>query len=132
MQRVVTLGTGAGVVALVSLLLAATHARAEVVDLQWRDEGRFEHSLVIAPERFAEVCGPLAAGQTVRWTFKADKTVNFNIHYHVGKAVQFPVKKEQVESLEGDLVVDSMQDYCWMWSNKTTAATKLSVTLDRR
>ena len=24
------------------------------------------------------------------------------------------------------------QDYCWMWTNKTTAATKLSVTLRRK
>ena len=39
---------------------------------------------------------------------------------------------ENVKRLQGDLSVDSRQDYCWMWTNKTTASTKLSVTLTRK
>lgn len=116
----------------VLLLMGAGVARAEVIELQWQDSGRFERSLTIAPGKFAEICGPLEAGQAVQWTFEADRVLNFNVHYHVDKDVRYPAKKENVKRLQGDLSVDSRQDYCWMWSNKTTASTKLSVTLTRK
>ena len=122
----------AGVLAGVSLLMGAAAARAEVIELQWQDAGRFERSLTIAPGKFAEICGPLEAGQAVQWSFDADRALNFNVHYHVDKDVRYPAKKENVKRLQGDLSVDARQDYCWMWTNKTTAATKLSVTLRRK
>ena len=68
----------------------------------------------------------------MQWSFEADVALNFNVHYHVDKDVRYPAKKENVKRLQGDLSVDSRQDYCWMWSNKTTASTKLSVTLTRK
>ena len=89
-------------------------------------------SLTIAPGKFAEICGPLEAGQAVQWSFEADRALNFNVHYHVDKDVRYPAKKESVKRLQGDLSVDARQDYCWMWTNKTTAPTKLSVTLTRK
>lgn len=122
----------AGMLAGVLLLMGAGVARAEVIELHWQDSGRFERSLTIAPGKFAEICGPLEAGQAVQWSFEADVALNFNVHYHVDKDVRYPAKKENVKRLQGDLSVDSRQDYCWMWSNKTTASTKLSVTLTRK
>lgn len=121
-----------GVLAGVLLLMCAGVARAEVIELQWQESGRFERSLTIAPGKFAEICGPLPAGQAVQWSFEADRALNFNVHYHVDKDVRYPAKKENVKRLQGDLSVDSRQDYCWMWTNKTTASTKLSVTLTRK
>jgi len=107
-------------------------ARAEVIDLQWQQGGRFERELTIAPGRFAELCGPLEAGPAINWSFKADRAVNFNIHYHVDKDVHYPANHDQVESLEGELAVEARHDYCWMWVNKTKAAAKLSVALTRK
>lgn len=121
-----------GMLAGVLLVMGASVARAEVIELQWQDSGRFERSLTIAPGKFAEICGPLEAGQAVQWSFEADRALNFNVHYHVDKDVRYPAKKENVKRLQGDLAVDSKQDYCWMWTNKTTAPTKLSVTLTRK
>ena len=37
-----------------------------------------------------------------------------------------------VARLQGDLMVDAKQDYCWMWVNKTTTSAKLSVALMRK
>ncbi len=122
----------AGVLAGVSLLMGAAAARAEVIELQWQDAGRFERSLTIAPGKFAEICGPLEAGQAVQWSFDADRALNFNVHYHVDKDVRYPAKKENVKRLQGDLSVDARQDYCWIWTTKTPAATKPSVTLRRK
>lgn len=137
MKRAAVTGTrvlraAAGILLGVALLMGAAVARAEIIELHWQDAGRFERGLTIAPGKFAEICGPLEVGQVVRWSFEADRAVNFNVHYHVDKDVRYPAKKENVERLQGDLAVDSRQDYCWMWTNKTTAPTNLSVTLTRK
>ena len=114
-----------------ALLLAAAAAQAEIVDLKWSDNGRFQHSTELAPGKFAELCGPLQRGQSVKWTFAADRPLNFNVHYHVGKDVKYPAKQDQVSSQDGELRVDAAQDYCWMWTNKSGVVAKLSVTLLR-
>jgi hypothetical protein len=116
----------------VAMWLGAGAVQAEVIDLQWQDGSPFERSLTIAPGKFAEICGSLDAGQAVNWAFAADRAVNFNVHYHVDKDVRYPAKKDQVKRLKGDLAVDAKQDYCWMWSNKTTTPAKLSVALTRK
>ena len=64
----------------VALWLGAGAVRAEVIDLQWQEGSRFERRLTIAPGKFAEICGSLDAGQTVNWSFEADRAVNFNVH----------------------------------------------------
>jgi hypothetical protein len=125
-------GVAASVLVGAALWVGAGVARSEVIDLQWQEGGRFERNLTIAPGKFAEICGPLDQGQVIRWSFEADRALNFNIHYHVEKDVRYPAKKDQVASLHGDLAVDSRQDYCWMWANKTTTAAKLSVMLARK
>ena len=114
------LGTGANI------------TRAEAIDLLWRDGRHFERSLTIAPGKFAEICGPLAAGQTIEWSFKADHALNFNIHYHADKDVRFPAKQDQTASLQGILAVDAQQDHCWMWVNKATTAARLTLALTRK
>lgn len=115
-----------------ALGMAAVAARAEVIDLAWTEAGRFERSLTIAPGKFAELCGPLQPGQAVQWSFKAERPLNFNIHYHVDKDVRYPAKQDRVERAQGELAVESRQDYCWMWVNKTTSTSRLAVTLVRR
>lgn len=114
------------------LLLGAGMASGEVVDLQWQDGGRFERSMAIAPGKFAELCGPLEPGQTIQWSFKSDRPVNFNIHYHVGKDVLYPAKRDRVRRAQGDLPIGVKQDYCWMWVNKRTTTAKLKVLLTRK
>ena len=108
--------------------LGATH----IVDIAWPPDGRFAHKAQIAAGKFVEVCGKLASGDGVRWSFTASVPVDFNIHYHVGKEAEFPAKQAQVTSGQDTLRVAVREDYCWMWTNKTTAATKLSVTLRRK
>jgi hypothetical protein len=132
MRRALRQCAAAGVLVGATLWIGAGVARAEVIDLKWQEGGRFERSLTIAPGKFAEICGPLEAGQAVNWSFKADRALNFNIHYHLDKDVRYPAKHDQVASMQGDLAVDARQDYCWMWVNKTTAAAKLSVALTRK
>ena len=115
-----------------ALLLVATTARAEVVEITWGASGRFERVLDLAPAKFAEVCGRLTKGQSIAWSFKSGQPLNFNIHYHEGKNVVFPVKKDRTADLDGELQVGVDQDYCWMRENPGGAGTTFTVLLRRR
>jgi hypothetical protein len=110
-------------------LLSASAARAELIEIQWQDGGKFERQMTVAPGKFAEVCGPLKTGQTINWSFESETPLNFNIHYHVGKDVRYPAKQDKVQAQQGNLLVDPAQDYCWMWVNKTAKASRLTMKL---
>lgn len=120
---------GCGVVL---LMIAALPAQAGVVDIAWSAEGRFEHVVQVEPGRFVEVCGALPAGQSVRWQFEAGRALDFNVHYHVGKEVAYPERRKGLRRAEGVLAVPAAQDYCWMWSNKSSGRARVDVRLQRQ
>ena len=80
------------------LLTALPAARADVVDIKWSGDGRFARQSTAAAGKFADVCGKLPAGTSVRWDFEASTPLDFNVHYHVGKEVVFPSKLAAVAS----------------------------------
>lgn len=112
-------------------LSGAAFAATHIVDIDWQPDGRFAHKAQIAPGKFVEVCGKLAMGEGVRWSFATAAPVDFNIHYHVGKEAVFPAKQAQVSSGRDTLNVAVAQDYCWMWTNKGSAPVGLTVDLAR-
>ena len=109
----------------------APEARAELVNIVWDASGHFESEARVAPGKFAEVCGPLSKGQTVAWSFKADRPMNFNLHYHVGKQVVYPAKQDAAAEAHGELEATLAQDYCWMWTNKGESPSTVRLTLSR-
>ncbi len=111
--------------------MAGTSARADVIDIAWSAEGRFEHRAEVAPGGFAEVCGKLERGKAVRWAFESAGPMDFNIHYHEGKKVVFPVRRAGATKGAATLKVKLDQDYCWMWSNKRAQPLVLQLTLAR-
>ncbi len=118
--------------ALIALAVAMpVAARAEVVDIIWDAAGRFERQLTVAPGAFAEVCGKLNPPAGVQWQFSASAPLNFNIHYHEGKAVKFPAKQDGVAEGSGKLGVEARQDYCCMWSNNSAKESTLRFALRR-
>ena len=106
-------------------------ASSHIVDIAWSPDGRFVRMAPIAAGKFVELCGKLAIGENVRWSFAATAPVDFNIHYHAGKETVFPAKQAQVINGRETLNVTVAQDYCWMWTNKTNAAVSLTVDLAR-
>ncbi len=110
---------------------AAITAQAAVIDINWGGDGRFEARAEMAPGKFVEVCGKLAARLRVQWSFEATGLVDFNIHYHQGKDVIYPAEQSQVARGQAELVTELEQDYCWMWTNKSPAAVALNVRLAR-
>jgi hypothetical protein len=114
-----------------ALIAAPSLAPAEIADIQWDAKGHHERRFDVAPAKFVELCGKLAAGAKVQWRFEAAAPLNFNVHYHVGEDVRFPARADQVKQSAGELEASVAQDYCWMWTNKTASPVALSVTLIR-
>ncbi|MBY0365794.1 hypothetical protein [Pelomonas aquatica] len=112
-----------------ALIVAAPRAKAELIQVTWDSNGRYEHQLTVAPAKFAEVCDRLKPGAQVQWTFEGSAPMNFNIHYHEDKAVRFPAKEDGSTSSKGTLNVTSEQVYCWTWSNKGQADVRLKLEL---
>ena len=93
-----------------TVAVTAIDARGELVDIRWDSAGLFETTMKVAPGKFAEVCGQLAKDQLVAWSFKGDRPMNFNIHYHEGKQVVFPAKQDAAVDAQGKLDVSLGQD----------------------
>ncbi len=117
--------------ALILAVLCSTAARADIIDIAWNEQGRFERRVSVAPGKFAEVCGKLARADSVAWRFEASGPLNFNIHYHEGKDVRYPERRDALAGASGRLQVVLDQDYCWMWTNKSGQAVDLNLLLTR-
>jgi hypothetical protein len=109
-------------------IVLPTVALAEIVELKW-DKGTFAHAGKISPKKFVEVCGKLSKGAQIAWQFTASGPLNFNIHYHVGKDVAYPERRNAVDNGAATLDVALDQDYCWMWSNKSESEVSLNIQL---
>jgi hypothetical protein len=118
--------------AVLAALCTALPLRAELIEIAWTSDGSFDRRLSVAPGKFAEVCGRLAAGSSVNWRFDGATPLHFNIHYHAGKDVVFPAKLDGSASSSGQLAVPAEEDYCWMWSNKSDRPASLTLHLQRR
>ena len=77
--------------------------------------------LTIAPGKVAEVCMALNAGDTLRWRFKANAALDFNVHHHVGQDVLMPVDRKAVLADKAELSIDKRNDWCLMWTAPATA-----------
>lgn len=70
-----------------------------------------------------EECMHLESGEKRHWSWRTDAPVDFNIHYHEGKDVRFPVKRDGMRGDGGTFTAKIAQDYCWMWSTGSRPAT---------
>lgn len=76
----------------------------------------------------AEECLRLAAGKSRRFSWTASQPVDFNIHYHQGEKVSYPVKLSGQKKGAGIFTASATEDYCWMWTAKVPAT--ITGTLD--
>ncbi|MGE4130542.1 MAG: hypothetical protein AB7F86_02845 [Bdellovibrionales bacterium] len=67
-----------------------------------------------------EECLLLNVGQQLAYSFETKSFVDFNIHYHLGQEVFYPVKKDATKTHKDIFTAGSAQDYCLMWTNKNT------------
>ncbi|MEP6609823.1 MAG: hypothetical protein ABJA83_14260 [Burkholderiaceae bacterium] len=107
----------------------AGSAVAELLEVKLTPGDVVEKRLTVPPGKFGEICSALNRGQAVSWQFRSDAVADFNVHYHVDKRVEYPEQRKNVKDGAGRLVIQSDQDYCWMWTNRSSAPIALDVTL---
>ena len=118
-------------IAAAAFLSLAGSATASVVEVTWTEGNDFQHAAEIEAGGFTEVCGELAADERVSWAFEADAELDFNLHYHEGDAVTYPVKSPHARSLADKFTAPLDQTYCWMWTNRLDTPAMLKVVLSR-
>jgi hypothetical protein len=108
-------------------ILAASFAAAAA-------ENRGAEPMAVAttlqPKGIHEECARMEAGQSRRWHWKSDAPVDFNIHYHRGNEVFFPVQRDGMRGDGGTFTAKTGEDYCWMWTARD-APTKLEGRIEK-
>jgi hypothetical protein len=86
--------------------------------------------VTIAARKVHEECTRLEPGQSRRWHWKSTAPVDFNIHYHRGEEVFYPVKRDGMRGDGGTFTAKTAEDYCWMWTARD-APTKIEGAIRR-
>lgn len=80
----------------------------------------------VAAGGFDEICLHLAAGQQLRYAFKAEAALDFNIHHHRGRDVFYPVRLAALREQTGArFTAPAADDYCLMWENRGLGPVKV-------
>jgi hypothetical protein len=87
-------------------------------------------SLNLRPDEVHESCHDLAAGAKINYSFECSSVALFNIHFHHGKEVSYPVAEKMILRSKGTLLADSTQTYCLMWSNPLSRTLTLRYKVD--
>jgi hypothetical protein len=70
----------------------------------------------MTPYSIHEECMHLDPGDRVDYDFSANLPVDFNVHYHEGKAVLLPISRDNVYADSARFLPALAQDYCLMWT----------------
>lgn len=108
---------------LLPLALAAAAAIAS--------EGLGPFTFTLAGKAFDERCLKMAAGESVRYSFRSSAPVDFNIHAHRGNEVVYPVKQDAVREGSATFRAEAAEGYCLMWQHAGTGSAKVEGTVER-
>jgi hypothetical protein len=79
----------------------------------------------LRPGGFDEVCVRLARDEAIDYRFEATAPVEFNIHYHRGRDVFYPVRQAQVRGAAAQFRAPAADDFCLMWENPGAAGVRV-------
>jgi hypothetical protein len=82
-------------------------------------------TISLAPFELQELCLELTPGNEVQYAFQANQPVEFNIHFHDGLRIRFPVKLLGTTDYGGDYIAELDQVYCLAWFNRALTETSL-------
>ena len=85
----------------------------------------------LEPKKMHEECLRMEKGEKRLYSWKATSAVDFNIHYHEGPEVFYPVKRDGMRGDGGTFTAKVATDYCWMWTARGAAA-KVTGRIDPR
>ena len=97
-----------------AVIACALHAAAAFADVAATADA-VAVSAALEPANMHEECVRLEAGDKRMYHWKSTAAVDFNIHYHRGDEVLYPVKRDGMRGDGGTFVAKTGEDYCWMW-----------------
>lgn len=110
---------------ILALLLALLGERA----LAAEDAGPY--SFTLSGKAFDERCLTLAAGEAIRYRFRASAPVDFNIHYHRGDEMSFPVRRAAVREIDATFRAKRADGYCLMWERAGEGKAQVEGSIER-
>jgi hypothetical protein len=69
----------------------------------------------LRPAELHEACVRMQPGDRLEYAFAAQRAIDFDIHFHEGKAIVAPVTRENVTSIEGAFDALDAHEYCMTW-----------------
>ena len=81
--------------------------------------------VTIKPGKVFEKCMALVPPQKIEYRFESAAKINFNLHYHKGEQVYYPVKLDRTNGESGLYEAKAKETYCLMWENKTSTDVEL-------
>lgn len=80
----------------------------------------------LKPGQVEESCHALDSGQSVEYHFQASQPLEFNIHYHRGELVLYPVLPIVLQRVTPtSFAAHQSNTYCLMWRNRNPSVTRL-------
>lgn len=110
-------------------LLALPLALFGVAALASGDAGPY--SFTLSGKAFDERCLTLAAGESIRYRFRASAPIDFNVHYHRGNETYFPVKRRAARELESTFKAPRADGYCLMWEHRGQGVATVEGSVER-
>ena len=80
------------------------------------NQGYTKNPLVEAGKTY-EACLQLSPGDKIYYDFTSSADLRFNIHYHEGKEVRYPVPVKLTSLEKAIFEAESKKRYCLMWRN---------------
>ncbi len=78
-----------------------------------------DESTVILTGKVHESCVELKLGESVEYTFESDAMLSYNVHYHDGEEIVFPVTEHKANNESNVFTAEADQVYCLMWTNSS-------------
>jgi len=82
--------------------------------------------LSLAPFELRELCFEMTAQEELQYDFQSDQPLEFDIHYHDGLAIRYPVRVAAIAAHSGRFVPEQDQSYCLMWLNQSLMRASLT------
>jgi hypothetical protein len=108
-----------------ALLLALCCAAGPAGAQEPKAPGAGAKTVTLPAGEFHEECMELAARQRLEYSFHSAAPLEFNIHYHRGNRIHYPVLRKGVTALSGTYSPQRGDGYCMMWRNPRKSPVEL-------
>lgn len=74
----------------------------------------------------------LTPRDALRYAFTGAGRLSFDIHYHAGNEIHFPVPEHLTSATKESFTPPLQQDYCLMWTNTGSGPVELRLEYEKR